>query len=108
MFEIEGLDELIESMQNWRERLETEAAPNIVQRCLDIGEQVAKQEVPVRTGFLRDSINQSIEDQFYGELIAEAPYAAFCRIWNLKDGSRALYGASIARNTKQHTRYRHR
>lgn len=77
MFTIDGIDELAEAMSSWRERLESEAAPNVVQRCLDIAQEIAIQEVPVDTGNLRDSIQQSIEDQYYGELVAEAEYAGF-------------------------------
>lgn len=76
-FEIEGFDELLDAMQNWRDRLESEAGPNIVQRCLDIAQDIATQEVPVDTGTLRDSIHQEVDDPFYGELIADTDYAGY-------------------------------
>jgi HK97 gp10 family phage protein len=84
MFSIEGIDELAEAFSSWADRLASDAGPNIVQRCLDIAESIAVQEVPVDTGTLRDSIHQEILSDLMGQLIADTDYAGYVELGTSK------------------------
>ena len=71
-------------MEQWQSRLQSDAGPNIVQRCLDIAESIAVQDVPVDTGYLQSTIHQEIVSDLVGQLIADAPYAGFVELGTSK------------------------
>jgi HK97 gp10 family phage protein len=87
VFSIEGFDELAAAFASWADRLESDAGPNIVQRCLDIAESIAVQDVPVDTGTLRDSIHQEIVSDLVGQLVADTDYAGYVEFGTSKMGA---------------------
>lgn len=77
LYQIDGLAELIDRFEAFQQNITAQVMPAVLSRTLELAEVTARDFVPVRTGFLRDSIHQEIISDFEGQLIADAPYAGF-------------------------------